>query len=590
MSGTTTAGRPATEPQVVDRWRLTRWLVAQTRGLLAPLTFSVLARIAGMLLGVALLVVAATAVARIAVGDPVALLGLVGQLVGLSLAKALLRYLEHYAGHWVAFSALARLREVFFARLVPQAPAATQGRAGAELTDRATRDIDRIESFFAHTFPPGVAAIVVPIVSLAWLAVAVDATLALVIAPFVVGVALLVPLLSSRRTWRLTREVAGRRGDLATHVGDDVQGVREVLAFDLGERRLAGLDAADRVLSAARTRSAALQAVRSGGIATLNGAVLVAVLVTGGAIGSSVVDVAAALAVAVSLWGPSRGVDDFVASLDAAYAAAARVREVADAAPLVREPAHPRTIEAAAGARVDVTDVTFRYPGRTEPAVADLSLEFAAGSWTCLVGVSGSGKSTLASLLARGWDPVAGEIRLAGVNVADLTLDDLRACVTLVPQRPTVLRGTIADNLRLGVPDASTERLRAAVATAALDTWIDGLPDGLDTPIRERGLNVSGGELQRLALARALVGTPRVLVLDEGLSQLDAATAAAVRERLGGLQRTTGMTVVEITHRADLIPDTVRAVVLDAGRVHEQGPAGSLRGAGGAFDRVAARA
>lgn len=589
MTTATERERPTGSADDPGRLGLTRWLVGLTRGLLAPLGISVLARIGGLLLGVALLVTAATAVARRAVGQDVALLPLLGLLVGLSLGKAVLRYLEHYAGHWVAFSALARLREVFFARLVPQAPAATQGRAGAELTDRATRDIDRIESFFAHTFPPAVGAVVVPVVSLAWLAGAVDATLALVIAPFVTAVVALVPLLSGRRTWRLTREVARRRGEVATRVGDDIQGVREVLAFDLGDQRLAALDAADRSLTSARTRAAGLQGVRSGAIALLNGGVLVAVLAAGISSGTSVPGIAAALAVAVSLWGPARGVDDFVASLDGAYAAAARVRDVAEAAPLVREPPTPRALDSTGGARVDVVDVSFRYPQRSADVLADVRLDVPAGSWTCVVGVSGSGKSTLAALLVRGWDPRIGHVLLDGVDVADLSLADLRARVALVPQRPTVLRGTIVDNLRLAVPDASDERLRAAIETAALDEWIDGLPEGMETPLQERGLNVSGGELQRLALARALVATPHMLVLDEGLSQLDAATAAAVRQRLGRVQESTGMTIIEITHRADLVPATTSTVVLDAGRVVECGPAGVLRGAGGAFDRVAAR-
>lgn len=574
----------------VSRWGLARWLVAQTRSLVGWLALATIARIIGRLLGVALLVYAAVAVGGVVVGEPVELPPLVGVLVGLSLGKAVLRYLEHYCGHWVAFAALARLREVFFSRLVPQAPAATQGRAGAELTDTATRDIDRIETFFAHTLPPAVAAVIVPIVALLWLGVTVDGPLALVIAPFVVSVGLLVPLLSGNLTWRNARDVARRRSELAQHVGDDVQGTREVLAFGVQDVRLAGLDAADRQLTAARTRAAVVQAFRSGGIAALNTACLVAVVGVAAAQGSAVSDIAAALAVAVALWGPSQGVDDFVASVDAAFAAAARVRDVAEATPIVRDPFHPAEPGPRGSRGITVDDVTFSYPAaRAVPAVADISAHFPAGSWTCLVGVSGSGKSTLASLLVRGWDPSEGSISLDGVPAPDLLLDDLRERVVLVPQRPTMISGSIGDNVRLAEPDATVDQVMEALSIAGLDAWIASLPEGLDTAIRERGLNVSGGELQRLALARGLVSRPEVLVLDEALSQLDAATSAGVRERLARLQASTGMSIVEITHRADLIPDATETIVLDVGRVQERGPAGLLRGAGGAFDRVTAR-
>nr|MBP8921836.1 ABC transporter ATP-binding protein [Micropruina sp.] len=153
-----------------SRIGLTRWLIGHTRRLVPVLGVAVVARIAGQLMGVALLVLAADAIARTSSGTAVSLPGLVGLLAAVALGKALLRYLEHYAGHWVAFTALQRLRELFFDRLIPQAPAATTGRAGAELTERATRDIDRIEVFFAHTLPPAVAAVAVPGVALAWLA------------------------------------------------------------------------------------------------------------------------------------------------------------------------------------------------------------------------------------------------------------------------------------------------------------------------------------------------------------------------------------------------------------------------------------
>lgn len=569
------------------RWELTRWLVGHTRALLPALGLSAVSRVVNQTLAVALLVMVADALGRTAAGQPVDGWGLAGGLVLVALVKAALRYLEHYAGHWVAFTALARLRELFFARLVPQAPAATQGRAGAELTERATRDVDRVEVFFAHTFAPAVSAVVVPAVVLGWLAAAVDPRLALAIWPFVLAV-LVVPLLWGRGTWHSARRVADRRGAIAARVGDDIQGVREVLGFGIAQRRLVGLDAADRSLGEARSAVGRNQGFRAASLALLEAIGLIVVLAVGFAQGLSAGQLAVGLAVAIGLWAPARGIDDFVAGLDAAFAAAARVREVTEGVPLVAEPEEPGTAPSDDPVAVSLDHVSLRYPGSEALALDQVSIGFLTGGHSCVAGVSGSGKSTLAGLLLRGWDPSAGTVRLHGVDLRELPLDQVRRRIGLVPQHPTLLSGSLADNLRLAAPEATDRQLREALAVAELAGWLEGLPDGLDTAVSERGLNVSGGQLQRIALARTLLAVPEVLVLDEALSQLDATTAAAVRRNLA--VHRAGLTTIEITHRADLIPDDTFVVVLDGGRLVEQGSAGDLRAAGGAFVHLEARA
>ncbi|WP_293781030.1 ABC transporter ATP-binding protein [uncultured Aeromicrobium sp.] len=563
---------------------LTGWLIAHTRRQLPPLVVSVLARIANQLLGVALLVTAATAISHAATGRPVEVPALIAWLVGIALVKALLRYLEHYAGHWVAFTSLQRLRELLFARLIPQAPAATEGRAGAELTEHATRAIDRIEVFFAHTLPPAIAAVVVPTVALAWLGSAVDALLAAVLAPFVAAT-LIVPLAAGSATWRAARRVTAARSAVAARLGDDIQGVREILALGATDVRLDGLEAADGDLAAARSIAGRVQAIRASLTVLVQTLALLAVAAVAGSTGAPLSAFAISLAVAVGLWAPTRGVDDFATGLNAAFAAAERVRAIVDAPPSVRDPQVPGPAPVDAG--IDIDQVTLRYAGAAEPAVKAITAHFDAGAWSYVVGVSGSGKSTLATLMLRGRDPDAGTIRLGGADLRELPLDEVRRRIGFVSQRPTLLTGTLADNLRLAAPDADDDLLHQALAAVALDDWAAGLPQHLDTRVRERGLSVSGGQLQRLALARTLLADPEVLVLDEALSQLDTATAALVRQRLRS-QRP-GLTVIEITHRADLIPDDAHVVVLDRGRVVESGPARDLRATGGPFTRVEAR-
>lgn len=579
----------------MSRRALTRWLLGHTRGLLPALALAVVARILGQLAGVLLLVAAVSALvwgwvtgmlssATPDVRSPISVWPVVGTLAVIAVVKAALRYSEHYAGHWVAFTALQRLRDLFFERLVPQAPAATRGRAGAELTQRATRDIDRIEVFFAHTLPPAVAAVVVPTVALTWLGVAVDGALTLAVLPFVVA-GLAVPWLAGPATWAAARRTARRRGELSAHLGDDVQGLREVLAFDLTDARLASLDTASEELAAARRASGRVQALRAALGTGLQLGSLVALLAVAGAVGAPGYDVAVAAAVVVALWKPAQGIDDFVTGLDEAFAAAERVHAIIEAPPRVAAPAAPAPAPSACD--VAVEGVSLTYPGAARPALDDVSLAFPDGSWSAVVGISGSGKSTLAHLLPRGFDPDSGTVRLGGVDVARLSLDDLRSRVGLVAQRPTMLSGTLADNLRLAAPEAADEELVAALRVAALDDWLAGLPEGLGARIGERGSTLSGGQLQRIALARTLIARPSVLVLDEALSQLDGPTARVVRDRLAALPGP--MTVIEVTHRVDLLDDDTFVAVLDAGRLVSSGPAAALRDGDEAFALLEAR-
>ncbi|WP_080796162.1 amino acid ABC transporter ATP-binding/permease protein [Corynebacterium pacaense] len=561
-----------------SRTELARWLIGHTRSLLPPLGISAAARVAWQLLDVAIMVVASMAIVDLIDSGRVNLVTLLALLLGLALAKAFLRYLEQYAGHYVAFRALLSLRILLFDRLVPQAPAATQGRASGELTERATRDIDRIEVFFAHTPAPAVSAVVVPVAAVIWLAVSVDPALAAVVA-LTAALGAVIPVVAGRSTWRAAAEVARLRGEVSAHIGDDVGGIREVLGFGAQAQRLGGLDAEGAGLERAASRAGAIQGLRSGAVHTVQALGLIAVV----AVGASTSSVIIALAVAISLWKPVRGIDAFTSGLDAAFAATERVRAVVEAPPLVSGPVSPRPLPAGGGVEFD--DVTFGYPGSTATALRGLSTDIAEGSWTCIVGVSGSGKSTIASLILRAWDPDAGAVRLGGVDLRELSLDELRGAVALVPQRPVLLSGTIADNIRLAAPGAGEADVLAAVETAGLGPWLRTRPGGLSARVSAGGGELSGGELQRLALARALLTDPRILVLDEALSQLDADTAAGVRLNLARLD----VTIIEITHRADLIGDDTPVIVMDGGILLESGTAGELRRRAGAFTRVESR-
>ena len=624
MTNTT---HPMTVTTQESRFDTVRWLVSRTRGLLRPLVASALARIVSQLLGIALYAVMASALVRMAGSGEVRAGVLAVVLIVLALLKAALRYAEHYAGHWVAFTALQRLRELFVSALIPQAPAATRGRAGAALAATATRDIDRIEVFFAHTFPPAVSALVVPTIALVWLGTAVTPGLSLVLVPFALA-ALLLPLVSAGTVWRAARSVAAGRAAVAAHLGDDIHGVRDVLQLGAQDRRLASLAEVDDRLVRARSASGLVQGGRTGAIALVHAGALIAVLVVAERTDAGLAGAVLALAVAVGLRGPLNGVDSFMAGLDAALASAQRLRAIVEAPPPVTDPeaapasrgsstdlgavpvfglsstdaefgaddaADSRTPERH-GPGVRLRGVTLTYPAHAEadsgepvrPALADADVDLPAGEWSSLVGVSGSGKSTLASLLLRVHDPDEGEVRLGDRRVQDLRLDDLRGRVALVDQRPTLLIDSLRENIRLARPEASDAQVLDVLRVVGLEEWATGLSGGLDAPLRAGRTEVSGGQLQRLALARALLAEPEVLVLDEALSQLDEQTAQEVRRALE--RRRPGRTTIEVTHRVDRIPADAYVVVVDAGRVVEQGRAGGLlETPGSALSRLAAR-
>ncbi|MGO2747373.1 ABC transporter ATP-binding protein [Microbacterium sp.] len=562
-----------------SRRELAAWLVRHTRPLLWPLIIATVARIVGDLLNVAVLFIAAVALVRVSSGETIALWALALAIIALSLLKAALRYLEQYSGHWVAFAALQRLRELLFRRLIPQAPAATSGKASAELTARATDDIDRIEVFFAHTVPPVIAAVVVPAVALGWFAVTVAALPALLIA-VPLALAQLLPFLSAVRTSAASRDELAARGEVSVHVADDVQGIREVLAFEARELRNDHRRRREARVSRARMGIAGVLAVREICERLLWGAAMVLVVVFGGDARTVLLSVV----VLVGLWLGGAGTDDFASGLDAALAACDRVRRVVDAPPSVPDSGR-RPLQGENPLSVGLEDVSFSYPGAAAPAVEDVRLRIPSGGWYRLVGVSGSGKSTIASLLLRAHDVEAGRIMLDGIAVPELPLPVLRSAVAVVDQRPVLFAGTVADNLRLARPCADDGDLEAALRIVALEG--DALPDGMRTRVGERGTALSGGQMQRVALARALVARPRLLILDESLSQLDELTARTVRERLGMMPDRP--TIIEITHRTDLLPADAEVGVVDRGRIVESGRVSELRAADGAFARMTVR-
>ena len=219
--------------------------------------------------------------------------------------------------------------------------------------------------------------------------------------------------------------------------------------------------------------------------------------------------------------------------------------------------------------RVEFRDVTFGYPGAERPVLENVSFTAEPGKTTAIVGSTGAGKTTLVTLIPRLMDPQSGSITIDDVPVSQLTREQIASVVGLVPQKPYLFSGTVATNLRFGRDDATDPELWDALGVAQGADFVNAKPEGLDTPISQGGTNVSGGQRQRLCIARALVAKPRVYLFDDSFSALDVATDARLRASLG--EATGGATVIIVAQRVSTIREADQILVLDAGRIVARG-------------------
>lgn len=259
--------------------------------------------------------------------------------------------------------------------------------------------------------------------------------------------------------------------------------------------------------------------------------------------------------------------------LPRASVSASRIEEVLAVVPELADPPLPRATGRARG-RVDFKDVVFRYPGAEAPALEGISFAALPGEVTAIVGGTGSGKSTLAGLIPRFYDVESGSVEIDGIDVRQLRQEELRRSIGFVPQKAVLFSDTIANNIRYGKEDASDDEIRRAAAVAQLDGFIAGLPEGYAARVAQAGVNFSGGQKQRLAIARALVRRPPIYVFDDSFSALDFKTDASLRRALA--QETRDAAVLIVAQRISTVMDADRIVVLDDGKVVGIGKHGAL--------------
>ncbi|PGH44493.1 multidrug ABC transporter ATP-binding protein [Micromonospora sp. WMMA1996] len=499
---------------------------------------------------------------------------LVAGMVAVAAVTAVLGVAQTWISTRVGQEVMHRLRTDVFAHLQRQSIGFFVRTRTGEVQSRITNDIGGMQAVVTST-ATSIAANLTTVVATTIAMLALSWRLTLVSA-----VVLPPALWLTRRVARLRREITAQRqrelADLTVTIeeGLSVSGVRLAKTLGTGAALVDRFTASSARLVDLELRSELAGRWRMAAMTVVFAAIPAVIYLGAGLPGTAgtltIGTLVAFTALQGNLFRPLMGLLNVGVTLTASLALFARIFEYLDLPVEVAEPARPVPLDpATVRGHLRVEDVTFSYPGSDTAALAGVSLDVPAGTSLALVGETGSGKSTLAALVSRLHDPDAGRITIDGIDLRDLRLADLAAVVGVVSQETYLLHGTVRDNLRYARPDATDADIEAAARAARIHDLIAALPDGYDTMVGSRGHRFSGGEQQRLAIARTLLRDPRILVLDEATSALDTETERAVQRALDELTR--GRTVVTIAHRLSTVRDADRIAVLDHGRIVESG-------------------
>ncbi len=512
------------------------------------------------------------------------LLPLILGLVAIYALTGLTEFGDQYLRHTIGERILYDLRVRIYDHLQRLSLSFFERTSTGELMSRVSNDVNALEQFITHgTILTGVAAL--RLVGSAVVLLVLDWRLALI--------ALLpVPLIAlglrwfNRRARPIYRRVRDRLGDVNARLQDDLAGIRVIQAFGQEDAELDRFSAVSQRYLNERIASIGTWSTffpALGFLTTLGGALVLGV-------GARMVlqdrltlgTLVAFLSYIVAFYEPIRRLTDIDNILQQAAAAAERVFELLDQTPEIRDAPDAVTLERVTGA-VSFEDISFGY-GSGEAVLHGVDFHVAPGEVVALVGPSGAGKTSIANLLCRFYDPTQGRVLIDGHDLRTVQMRSLRQHVSVVLQDTFLFNGTVRANLTYGAPDATDAEMIAAAQAAYAHEFIMAMPAGYDTEVGERGVKLSGGQRQRLALARAILTDPRILILDEATSSVDAEAEYLIQQALEQVLQ--GRTAFVIAHRLSTVRNADKIIALDEGRIREIGSHHELLAHNGLYSQL----
>lgn len=488
----------------------------------------------------------------------------------LAIGRTLARYCERIVSHDATFRVLASLRTWFYRRLEPLAPGCLMRYHSADILNRIVADINALDNLFLRVLSPSIVALVMfaLVVGFLWIF---DGSIALLTALFMVLAGAVVPLAALKLGAPRGLELSRRISDLRIMIVDGIQGLAELQAFGADRRHLERIRQRNRDLLECQRHMSHIRGLTAAAMTVITGlAVLTALYLGVLRMTPGLLDGVDLALVALTVLAAFEA----ILPLPFAYQyfsrtreAGRRLREIVSIAPAVDFPERSRSASPHFGLKFE--DVGFRYRDGAPLAVSDVNFEIPAGRRAAIIGETGSGKSTLIHLLARFQNPDSGRILLGNADVGSFSEADLRRYISVVTQHPHMFNATLKENLLLARPGASEDQLLAALESAQLLDFVKALPEGLNTWIGEAGKLLSGGQAQRVAVARSILHDAAVWVLDEPTEDLDSVTAEKLMQAIE--RQTVGRTVLLITHRLADLPWMDQIVMFDRGRVIARG-------------------
>ncbi|WP_426004095.1 ABC transporter ATP-binding protein [Paenarthrobacter sp. NyZ202] len=507
----------------------------------------------------------------VAVGDTGYILRMGGLMLLITLLQIACAVIAVYFGAKAAMGMGRDLREAIFSRVGEFSEQEVTRFGAASLITRSTNDVQQVQQLVLMSCTLMVTA---PMLSIGGVVMAVrqDAQLSWLIAVSVPVLLVCVGVIVTRMV-PLFRKMQVRIDAVNRVLREQLTGIRVVRAFVREDMESARFGKANDDVTDVALRAGRLMALMFPVVMLVMNVSSVAVIWFGAfRIGDGSMQVGTLIAFLSYLMQILMSVmmATFMAvMIPRASVSADRIGEVLQTDSSVRPPSNPVSLTGRRRGQLEMHDVGFAYPGAEQPVLSGVSFTALAGQTTAIIGSTGAGKTTLVNLMPRLFDATSGSVRLDGADVRELHPDQLWGHIGLVPQKPYLFSGTVRSNLLYGKPDATDDELWQALEVAQARDFVEQMEGGLDAAVSQGGTNVSGGQRQRLAIARALVKKPELYIFDDSFSALDTATDARLRHALK--QHTSGATLVIIAQRVSSIADADRILVLDGGRIVGQG-------------------